>query len=117
MKKISKRKLEEQKRLDSKAKKEKLLLAICSAPPFILTVTLIVLYACKITVLWLFAASACSWYALGALFTVAAVKKWGYVYVKNGKQERNSTTVTVYNIILIFALAVLFTVLFIKELL
>lgn len=117
-KKIStKKQVERQKKL-AMAKKQKLAL-ICSAiPPFAFTVTLIVLYAAfRLAYPWLFIVTALSWFALGGLFVYAAVKKWGYVTVKGDPCEQNSSVITIYNIVLLFALGVLFTVLFFREIL
>ena len=116
-KKVSKRKAEERKEKLALAKKQRIILACISIPAFLLTVTLVVLYATiRFSNPWLFMTTALAWFALGALFVYAAVKKWGYVTVKGDPCEKNSSVITVYNIILLFALGALFTVLFIREL-
>ena len=116
-KKISKRKAEERKEKLALAKKQRITLICVSIPAFILTVTLVVLYAAiRFSNPWLFMATAVAWFALAALFVYAAVKKWGYVTLKGDPCEKNSSVITVYNIVLLFALGAFFTALFIKEL-
>ena len=117
-KKISKKKqIERQKNLKM-AKKQKLTLILSAILPFALTITLMVLYgAFRIAYPWLFIVTALSWFALGSLFVYAAVKKWGHITHKGDTCENNTSVITIYNIVLLFALGVLFTLLFIKELL
>jgi hypothetical protein len=115
-KKISKRKQEERKILRTASKKHKYTILFSAIVPFLVTVAMLVTYAIKKYVyLWLCAATAVSWFALGGLFIFAHVKKWGFV-TKNGVESKeNFSVVTIYNTVLVFALAVVFTVLFITK--
>ena len=116
-KKISTKKQLERKQKLKLAKKQKLWLIGAAIPPFAFTITLIILYALKFVYPWLFITTAFSWFALGGLFVYAAVKKWGYVTIKGDPCEKNSSVITIYNIVLLFALGVLFAVLFFREIL
>ena len=98
-----------------KMKREKLVLTLSAIPPFVFTVIAIILYACKRTYAWLMATTASTWLLLGALFIYASVKKWGYTTAKGVKTDEKNSVVTIYNIVLIFALAALFIFLFIRK--
>lgn len=116
-KKLSKRKEEERRVKLALAKKQRLALIFSAIPAFILTVTMIVLYAgFDISRHWLTATTAALWYALGALFIYATVKKWGYVTNKGDEAKKNFSAITIYNIVLVFALAAFFTFLFFRDL-
>lgn len=116
-KKISKRRQEERKKQLALAKKQKIALMVSAVPAFAFTITLIILYAAfSISALWLFATTAACWMALGGLFIYAAVKKWGYITEKGDESKKNASVITIYNIVLIFALAAFFTFLFFREL-
>ena len=116
MKKISKSKQAKRDELIASSKKHKLVIMISAAVPFLITVAMLISYAItKYVYLWLCAATAVSWFALGGLFIFAHVKKWGFV-TKNGVESKdNFSVVTLYNIALILALGVVFTVLFITK--
>ena len=115
-KKISKKKADERKIMRASAKTHKLILALSAAVPFLITVAMLISYAVtKYVYLWLCAATALSWLALGCLFLFAHVKKWGFVTKKGVESKENFSIVTIYNIVLIFALATVFTVLFIMK--
>ncbi len=115
-KKISKKKAEERNALRASAKKHRLIIALCATVPFLITAAMLITYAVtKYVYLWLCAATAVSWLALGGLFVFAHAKKWGFVTKKGVEAKENFSVVTIYNIILIFALAAVFTVLFITK--
>ena len=115
-KKISKRKQEERKILRTASKKHKYTILFSAIVPFLITIAMLISYAItKYVYLWLCAATAVSWFALGGLFIFAHVKKWGFV-TKNGVESKeNFSVVTIYNTVLVFALAIVFTVLFITK--
>jgi len=116
-KKISKRKQEERRQLRKAAKKQRIILTLSAVPPFAFTVTSLIVYAIKKQAFsWLLATSSITWILLGVLFIYASKKKWGYVTRAGVESNESSTVVTIYNIVLIFALAVLFAALFIKQL-
>ena len=115
MKKMSAKKIQERQERRKKMKTEKLILTLSAIPPFVLTVITIILYACKRTFAWLTATTAATWILLGALFIYASAKKWGYTTAKGAKTNEKNSVVTIYNIVLIFALAALFTFLFIRQ--
>lgn len=115
-KKVSKRKEQERKILRTSAKRHSYMILLSSIVPLLVTVAMLITYAVtKYVYLWLCAACAVSWIALGALFLFAHVKKWGYVTKKGVESSENFSVVTIYNIVLIFALAILFTVLFVTK--
>ena len=115
-KKISKKKMEERKALKKSAKQHGLIIAVSALLPFLITVAMLISYAItKYVYLWLCAATAVSWLALGALFIFAHVKKWGFVTKRGVESKSNFSVVTIYNIVLIFALATVFAVLFITK--
>ena len=116
-KKISKKKQAERRRLLKLARNQRIILALSAVPPFAFTVTTIIIYAIKKQAFsWLLAVSSITWILLGALFIYADKKKWGCVSQVGVKTDDNTTVVTLYNIILIFALALLFAILFIRQL-
>lgn len=115
MKKMSAKKIQERLERRKKMKRERLTLALSAIPPFILTIVTIILYACKLTYSWLMATTASAWLLLGALFIYANAKKWGYTTVNSSKTEEKNSVVTIYNIVLIFALAAFFIFLFIRQ--
>jgi hypothetical protein len=115
MKKLSPKKIEERRERREKAKRERIILTVSALPPFILTVVTIILYACKITPSPLTAVTAVLWFVLGGVFIYAHKNKWGYSLPSGAKTDRSSNVVTVYNIVLIMLLGVLFTALFIRQ--
>jgi len=115
MKKLSPKKIEERRERREKAKRERIILTVSAIPPFILTVVTIILYACRITPSPLTAVTAVLWFALGGVFIYAYKKKWGHSLPTGAKADRSTNVVTVYNTVLIMLLGVLFTALFIRQ--
>ena len=107
---ISKRKAQERLELIRQFKNHRLIIMLSLIPPFLLSIAFTVLYAFKISYAWLSAASALSWFALGGLFVYAFSKKWGFINSKGVKTPESGSIVTLYNIILVFALALFFLV-------
>ncbi len=115
MKKMSAKKMQERLERRKKMKKERLILTLSAIPPFVFTIVTIILYACKLTYSWLMAVTASAWLLLGGLFIYANAKKWGYANLGNSKGDEKNSVFTIYNIVLIFALAALFIFLFIRQ--
>ena len=110
-KKISKKKQVERNELLKKSKIRRLILALSVVPPFSMTVLSTVFYALKDIKIWLLSTTAALWFLLGALFIYALIKKWGNVSSVGARVKKSYSIVTVYNIVLIFLLGILFTVL------
>ena len=115
MKKLSPKKIEERSERRRRTKKERLILTLSAIPPFIITVVTIILYACRITPSPLTAATAVLWFTLGGIFIYAYKNKWGYSLPTGAKADRSTNVVTIYNIVLIMLLGVLFATLFIRQ--
>ena len=109
MKKVSKAKAQRRQALLEKTKSRRLILTLCSIPPFAVTVAFIVLQIFRISFLWLSLLGAVLWYALGGLFIYSERERWGYVNENGIKTERSHSAVSIYNIVLVFVLGVLFT--------
>lgn len=107
---ISKKKAKEREILKKQSKKQNLIVSLSFIPPLAATVVFIVLYALRISYAWLSGLTSALWFALGGLFVYALVKKWGFANSKGIKTEENNIGITVYNVILIFMLAVFFLV-------
>jgi hypothetical protein len=116
MKKLSPKKIEERRERREKAKKERIIMTLSAIPPFILTVVTIILYACKITPAALLGATAAVWFVLGGVFIYAYKMKWGYSLPTGARSDKSTNAVTVYNIVLVILLGVLFAALFIRKL-
>ena len=109
-KKISKRKEEERREQARLLKKRQIIVTLSIIPPFLLSIVFTVLYALKTSYVWLTATTSLSWFALGGLFVYSLVKKWGYVNAKGVKTPDSGSIITVYNTVLVFALALFFLV-------
>ena len=105
---ISKRKVQERLELLKQNKKRKLIITLSLLLPFLLSITFTVLYALKISYAWLTAITSLSWFALGGIFVYAYRKKWGFVNSKGVKTPESGSVVTIYNTVLVFALASFF---------
>ena len=116
MKKKHPKQIELRRQKRKKAKRERLILALSALPSFVFTVLLTILYAFKITYLWLFATTSGCWLALGGLYLYAYKQRWGYVSHGSGEADEGGSVATVYNIIIIFTLAVLFLTLLFRRL-
>ena len=116
-KKISKKKQAERSERLEQTKKQRLILILSFIPAFAFTTVLIVFYAInKYGYPWLSLTTALCWLANASLFVYATKKKWGYTNKNGVVTEKSSSIVTVYNIVLLFVLAAVFTALFIKDL-
>ena len=115
MKKLSQKKIEERRERRARAKKERIILALSSIPPFVVTVVTIILYALKITAAPLTLITALLWAALGGIFIYGYKKRWGYTLPSGAPSDKSSSVVTIYNTVLIFLLAALFIALFIRQ--
>ena len=107
---ISKRKARDRELLKKQSKKQNLIITLSFIPPIAASVVFIVLYALRISYAWLSGLTAALWFALGGLFVYALLKKWGYANSKGIKTEDNNIGITLYNVILIFMLALFFLV-------
>ena len=92
------------------SKKHKLIVSLSLIPPFVASVVFIVLYTLKISYAWLAAITSVFWFALGGLFTYALVHKWGFINSKGVQTDESNMGITIYNVILVFMLAVFFLV-------
>lgn len=115
-KKISKKEAEERKIRLREFKKQRLILDLATIPPICFTILFIVFYAIKKTVAWIPAVASGLWFIVGGLFIFAMRKKWGFVTRSGAKSDNNATIATIYNVILIFFLAVFFLAVTIKKL-
>ena len=117
MKKISKRNQTERQNRINNAKKQRIILLLSCIPSFAFTVVLTVFYAInKYGYPWLSLTTALCWLVSASVFLYARKKKWGYTNKKGVVTSESCSVVTVYNIVLLFILAALFTALFIKDL-
>ena len=116
MKKLTPKKIEERRERRRKAKKERLILTLSAIPPFAVTIVTLILYACKITSPVLTGITSVLWLALGGVFVYSYMNKWGYSLPSGAKADKSSNVVTVYNIVLIMVLGVLFLALFVRQL-
>jgi hypothetical protein len=115
MKKLTPKKIEERKERRERAIKERIILTISSLPPFVITLVTVIFYALKRTYAPLTCLTSLLWFMLGGIFLYALKNKWGFSLPSGAKADRSSNVVTVYNIVLILLLGILFAALFIRQ--
>ncbi len=118
MKKISKTKQIKREENIKEAKKQKLILILSTIPAFISAIASIIVYAIeRHAPTWLLAVTSAAWLLLGGLFIFALKKRWGFVTPKGVECRESRSIVTVYNVVLVFALGAFFLAMLIKQLL